>query len=61
MDEFMEMPALGTEISLADGVAFAGVCTYYPVVLYLEIDSAAAAAVIANGHDAVHGNTFSGS
>ncbi len=57
----MEMPPLGAEITPADGMVFAGICTYNPVLLYLQIDSAAAAAVITYGHDTVHGNIFSGS
>jgi len=60
VNELMEMPAFGTEVAPADGMAFTGICPNNPIFIYLQIDSATAAAVIAYGHDSVHENDFSG-
>ncbi len=59
VDEFVEMPALGTEIATTYGVVFTWVGTHNQALLHPKVNAAAAAAVIADGHDVLHGNIVS--
>jgi len=54
MDELMQVPALGAEITLGDGVVFAGIGADDPVPLYPKVDSTATAAVVTDGHNVMH-------
>ena len=59
VDEFVEMPTFGAEVATADGVVFTWVGTHNQVLLNTKVYAAATAAVIADGHDVLHGNCFS--
>jgi len=54
MDKFMEVPALGAEIATTDGVASAGIRAHYMILFDTKINSAAAAAIVTDGHDILH-------
>jgi hypothetical protein len=49
------MPSLGTEISPGNGMISAGIGSCNSALVNPEVHTAAAAAVVTDGHDVVHG------
>ena len=48
------MPTFRTKVAATDGMVFAGVRTNYLFVFNRKVDTAAATAVVTNGHDIIH-------
>jgi hypothetical protein len=54
MNELVKMPPLYTEIMARYRVVFAGAAAVHPVVVYMQVDPAAAAAIDTGSQDVFH-------